>query len=330
MILKPMEWRQINKVYAPFIIVGGGAAGITLALELEKQGLESIIIEAGGENYSDESQDIYKGTMSGGYELPNGLTGLRQRYFGGSTNCWAGGCTEFNEEDFLVRPWIKDSGWPFKKAELNPYYERAATHLGVSIEKIRFPEKKSGLPKFSFFDTNSLEFCNNVRFLSEFGKKIRSSKLINVYLNANLTDIFSVDQNISSMEISDYFGNKKNVYGGFFILACGGIENARILLNSNQKGNFGIGNQRGNVGRYFSEHPIGPAGTVYNNDGLVNQAPWEATQFMHKKKLPYYRCPFKIQEELELLNFTVHIVELLFNLKLGLKMLLRNYKPWNI
>jgi choline dehydrogenase-like flavoprotein len=40
-----------------------------------------------------------------------------------------------------------------------------------------------------------------------------------------------------------------------FVLACGGIENARILLASNKQHAAGLGNANGLVGRYFMDHP---------------------------------------------------------------------------
>jgi choline dehydrogenase-like flavoprotein len=43
--------------------------------------------------------------------------------------------------------------------------------------------------------------------------------------------------------------------GKVFVLAMGGIENARMLLNSCSQIPQGIGNERDLVGRYFMEHP---------------------------------------------------------------------------
>ena len=50
--------------------------------------------------------------------------------------------------------------------------------------------------------------------------------------------------------------NKRfKIQARFFVLACGGIENARLLLVSNRQMPNGIGNQHDLVGRYFMEHP---------------------------------------------------------------------------
>ena len=46
-------------------IAGGGVAGITLALQLAARGRHVLLLEAGGVQISDESQDVYKGRNTG-------------------------------------------------------------------------------------------------------------------------------------------------------------------------------------------------------------------------------------------------------------------------
>ena len=40
----------------------------------------------------------------------------------------------------------------------------------------------------------------------------------------------------------------------FYVICCGGIETARLLLASNRIEPDGVGNRNGLVGRYFQEH----------------------------------------------------------------------------
>ena len=47
------------------VIIGSGPAGISVALQLEKKGISSVIIEAGNINYDEKSQSFYKGTVIG-------------------------------------------------------------------------------------------------------------------------------------------------------------------------------------------------------------------------------------------------------------------------
>ena len=69
-------------------IVGAGAAGITLALKLSSMGKNVALIEAGGLEYSEESQQVYSARTVGDPYFDLDLA--RLRYFGGTTNHWTG------------------------------------------------------------------------------------------------------------------------------------------------------------------------------------------------------------------------------------------------
>ncbi len=71
----------------------------------------------------------------------------------------------------------------------------------------------------------------------------------------------------SRLRVATLRGNTFFVVAKVFILAAGGIENARLLLVSNKVQKNGLGNQHDLVGRYFMEHPyfysgvFSPSGT---------------------------------------------------------------------
>ena len=69
------------------LIAGSGPAGISLAIELEKN-IKSIIVEAGNYNYS-ESQNFYKGSHNS--NIISDISASRIRQFGGTSNIWGGG-----------------------------------------------------------------------------------------------------------------------------------------------------------------------------------------------------------------------------------------------
>ena len=64
------------------------------------------------------------------------------------------------------------------------------------------------------------------------------------------------------MQVGCLTGRRLQVKAKLFVLATGGIENARLLLLSNGRHADGIGNERGLVGRYFMEHPRFLAGSI--------------------------------------------------------------------
>ena len=57
-------------------------------------------------------------------------------------------------------------------------------------------------------------------------------------------------------------GNELRISARVFVLACGGLENARLLLVSRRRHANGLGNRHDIVGRYFMEHPRAIFGSV--------------------------------------------------------------------
>ena len=77
---------------ADICIVGAGAAGITLALELVPTGKKILLLEGGDLRPKAQSQSLYEMDLVGHYEAPSRS---RLRYFGGSTNHWDGSVRTF-------------------------------------------------------------------------------------------------------------------------------------------------------------------------------------------------------------------------------------------
>ena len=62
---------------------------------------------------------------------------------------------------------------------------------------------------------------------------------------------------IEHVEVRSLDGPPLQVRARRYVLACGAIENSRLLLASNDVEPHGIGNSRDQVGRFFMEHPAG-------------------------------------------------------------------------
>ena len=92
-----------------FCIIGGGPAGITLALRLAEAGWRVVLLEGGGHEYSQQSQDLYQCSSSG---LEAYIHDTRLRFLGGTSNHWAGRCRPFEASDFSVPPPGGIPGWP--------------------------------------------------------------------------------------------------------------------------------------------------------------------------------------------------------------------------
>jgi len=74
-------------------ICGAGPAGITIARVLAKAGKRVALLEGGGLEYSEISQNLYQGKSIG-------LNNCRLRFFGGTSNHWGVRCTFLDKIDF--------------------------------------------------------------------------------------------------------------------------------------------------------------------------------------------------------------------------------------
>src|ERR1700712_6142624 len=96
-------------------IAGAGAAGITLACELDGCGFDVLLLEAGGAGPDPEVDTDYLGEATRPHaDTPQ----FRRSMLGGTTSIWGGRCVPFDPIDFERRDYIPDSGWPIPYDEV--------------------------------------------------------------------------------------------------------------------------------------------------------------------------------------------------------------------
>ena len=227
-------------------IIGSGPAGITCALQLEENGKRVLILEGGDEEYTKQSQDIYSGTIDGDAYFP--LADLRLRQFGGTSGHWSGWCRPLGAQDFETKGTNTDVAWPIKKHDLDPYLDKARDILELK----RFDsDQLLGESNFA-----QIFYCySKVRFADKFGGALSKSPAVYLALRANLTEIETNGSAITGLQVADFSGARKRVRALDYILACGGIENSRVLLWSNQKSNGRLVKNSAMLGTHWMEHP---------------------------------------------------------------------------
>ncbi len=118
-----------TRLEADLAIVGGGAAGITLARAFAGSGISVCVVEAGGLEPDPKVQSLYEGENTG---IDYSPSYTRLRFFGGSTNHWGGYCRPLDAIDFEQRDWVPFSGWPLTIDELIAYYEAASQIVEIA------------------------------------------------------------------------------------------------------------------------------------------------------------------------------------------------------
>jgi choline dehydrogenase-like flavoprotein len=240
-------------------ITGAGPAGITLARALASKGRRVALMEAGALEMSPQSQALYQGANIGLPYYP--LDACRLRYLGGTSNHWGGYTRPLDARDFEPLAHQPLNEWPIKKRDLDPYAAATAEILDLPPEEAPidiFGGREDAIAPSAYRVTQ-------MQFASKFKDELSQSKAIALCLNANLVDI-SLDPDlraVAGLVFRAYTrGEPFQVRARQFVLCCGGLENARALLNANPQIAGGIGNEHDLVGRFFCEHleiPVGRA-----------------------------------------------------------------------
>lgn len=256
---------------ADVCVVGGGAAGISLALSLSGQGLKIVLLESGKVRDHAPTQALYAGEVAD-ERLHSPADKYRERRMGGSTVTWGGRCVPFDPIDFETRSQVPDSGWPLSFDDLLPFYPEAnalaeAGRFSYDADEALGP---TAAPMIRGFDsplvrTNSLErFSCPTDFGRRYARRLQLSSDITVLLGANCTAVrLQADgKAVDELEVRTLAGRQFSVAARCAVLATGGLETARLLLASRDVAPAGIGNEHDVVGRYYMCHIAGNVGTL--------------------------------------------------------------------
>jgi choline dehydrogenase-like flavoprotein len=317
MFIDAREIADGTTVEADLCIVGAGAAGITIARLLSKTGISVCLLETGGLTFDWDIQDLAKGPQGA---IPYyALDVCQLRYFGGNTNGWGGWCRPFDPIDFAARPWVPHSGWPFGREELEPYFEEATDVCSLKTHDwdpaswvARLGTTRARLMDFSpgTFETQVYQFSalngGPVHFGLAWRDEIKSGP-VRCLLNAHALGVHADAEarRVTHIEVGTLARNRFRVQARRFVLATGGVENARLLLLSTDAQPQGLGNAHDLVGRYFMEHPhVKRAVTALDPRAPIG---FYALSFYHQGVAAKMALPAEVQEREQVLGYSANL-----------------------
>jgi choline dehydrogenase-like flavoprotein len=261
---------------------------VTIANELIGTPPRVLLLEGGGLTFTRSlrslptvlsrhlrgEQSLARGRNVGQYYYPLRFT--RARALGGSSRAWARHglqATPLDEIDFVERDGLPDHGWPFDRQALDPFYERAqrACNLGPYEYEVG-PWEARGLGKRLPLDedhvtSKMIQFGLDSAF-NRYEAALTDAGNVELMLHATVTRLAADrDGRIDHLECATLDGNRFKVEADRFVLAAGAIENARLLLVSDDVHRSGVGNEHDLVGRYFMEHPDAEVGMLLPTPG---------------------------------------------------------------
>lgn len=265
---------------ADICLVGGGFVGIAMALELATAGMDVVLLEAGGTQKTDASQEFYRGNVVDP-TLHGPLETFRWRKLGGTGGAWNGRTVPYDPIDFEDRPWISDSKWPITYDDVARFFPLANRYLeagtadfsALSVFGPSQPEMIQGF-RGEAFTTDTMErFSAPSDFGTRYRQKLVDADRIRVILNAPVTEITLAESGarVTSVSIRRPDNSSIRVDATRYILAAGGMETVRLLLANRAVHKNGIGNAHGVVGRFYQAHIAGtigafkPAGSIFND-----------------------------------------------------------------
>lgn len=258
MIRDLLHERPDSEELVDVCIVGAGAAGICLALELERLGKRVVLLEAGGKEVEAAAQEPY-GSQVVGHEHRGVHTG-RFRSFGGTTQRWGGQILELDAADFEPRSWVQGSGWPFAKEELRRHYARALEMEGVgrSLPEDADVWRALGLqaPVFADLESYFTRWCPEPNFARLHGGALKESSAVSVWLHANAVELLLDGEAVSGVRTrtcaADADPQEYIFRANDYVFCLGAIECTRFFLQPREGGL--PWNRSGRLGRHFQDH----------------------------------------------------------------------------
>jgi len=269
---------------ADLCVIGSGPAGLAVAREFVGRDSSLVVLESGDHRIQPERSALSRGSTIGDSYADLELT--RARRIGGTPhlwNTWIGAepfakYVPLDRLDFAVRPWVALSGWPISRDDLNSDYLHAHALCGLGPytydagDWIAPNERLLPLARETF-ECGVYQLGSARAFTERCVDQVGRASNVLLCPNVTVTELETdgrgrrVTQAIATCGP----GAPIRVRARYFVLAAGGIENARLLLLSNRRHPGGLGNRSDWVGRCFMEHPRDLSGILMLRDARLHE-----------------------------------------------------------
>jgi choline dehydrogenase-like flavoprotein len=265
-------------------VVGAGPAGLSLADSLAGAGVDVLLLEAAGPGLPTGPLET---TRSVG--TPYSVASTRRRGLGGSARAWNIATPlgapyvrlrELDALDLAPRPGLREVGWPLVLADLRPHYRDAWALFGLppvadppQVPDASPPEAPAGATGDG--EVRPFRFGPASAFTERLPQRLAASPRVQVVTGAVVTDVRTDTDagTVSGLRCATRTGAALTAEAQVYVLAGGGIENARLLLASRSRHPEGLGNASDHVGRHFMEHPHYASAVVRPGDHRLEDQP---------------------------------------------------------
>lgn len=248
-------------------VVGAGPVGLAFALEVAEIGARVLLVDAG-------DADTVKRPVS---SLPGQSTHIVdtarhapldlaiRRGIGGTARLWGGRCVSLEAIDFEPRDYVPDGGWPITVQDVAPWYEAAARHLDCGPPIFR--SNAQDWPGLSHFQMSNLErWVRRPRLDQGLAARVLAHPRITTLLDTNLLDLDFLPDGAVRALVAEHDRARIRLRAESYILAMGGLETTRFLLDVRRRNPEAFGGETGALGHYYMGHATGSIANIVLKD----------------------------------------------------------------
>jgi len=283
-----------QRLHSDFCVIGGGPAGIVIASELAEAGHDVVVIEAGSDSHdSHDLRTLHRSLLGHAWGAQADTRGInrgipyyplrmsRVRGTGGSTRALMSHGLRSRPLDAIDFEPRLGAEWPMSYGDFVEYLDDAARYCGIPETGTPWGASRGLLGDNQLGEIAVVGFRHGLR--DEFrrrGLDAGHQEHLRWVSGAAVTR-FEIDSggHVGGVHVATKSRLSFSVEAHTFILATGGIDNARLLL-ANEPLLEHMGEASEHVGRYFMEHLHYVAGHVIPTDSAARSeiASWfEAT-----------------------------------------------------
>jgi choline dehydrogenase-like flavoprotein len=239
---------------APVLIVGAGPAGIVQALELRRLGVAVTMLAGGMEGFRADFQALADAEIVDPTRHAPMQIAVR-RALGGTSLLWGGRCVPFDDIDFSDRPHVPLGGWPVSHDQIRPWYDIGMRYLNAGASEFSAPVPSAdGLTECRIDRLERWSERRNLRDLH--ANALTGDPGLKIILGAVATgiEIDPISGHAAGVTVVLPSGGRMTLRARAIVLACGGLETARLMLAARMGQPRLFGGATGMLGRAYMGH----------------------------------------------------------------------------